>query len=222
MKLSLVFIPPLGAFVIRVLGTTWRIRIEGEEHLADARRVSTRVVYAVWHGRMLPFAFTHRARRVHVLASEHHDGELLGRTIRYLGFGQVRGSSTRGGTKGLLALTEAHRAGFDVGLTVDGPRGPRFVVKSGVVDVAKLTGAVIVPIASGSRRHHTFASWDAFELPLPFTRVVVAYGAPIVVPDDADRDVLEAKRREVEETLRGITDACDSQARTHAQRGRAE
>lgn len=210
MKLSLALLPPVGAGIIRALGATWRIRIEGEEHLADARRTSPRVVYAVWHGRMLPFAYTHRGQRIHVLASEHHDGELLGRTIRFLGFGQVRGSSTRGGTKGLMALTEANRAGYDVGLTVDGPRGPRFEVKSGVVDVAKLTGAAIVPIASGSRRHRTFASWDRFELPMPFTRVVVAYGAPVVVPTDAERDVLEAKRREVEDTLRRITDTCDA------------
>jgi lysophospholipid acyltransferase (LPLAT)-like uncharacterized protein len=212
MKVSLALLPPLGAALIRALGATWRVRILGEEHLAGARRVSPRVVYAVWHGRMLPFAFTHRARRVHVLASEHHDGELLGRTIRYLGFGQVRGSSTRGGTKGLMALTEANRNGYDVGLTVDGPRGPRLVVKSGVVDVAKLTGAAIVPIASGSRRHRTFASWDAFELPWPLTRVVVAYGPPVVVPGDADREVLEAKRREVEDTLHRITEACDRAA----------
>lgn len=209
MKLSLVLVPPLGAAVIGALGATWHVQIEGEEHLAAARRASGPVIFAVWHGRMLPFAFTHRARRIHVLASEHHDGELLGRTIRYLGFGRVRGSSTRGGTKALMALTEANRAGHDVGLTVDGPRGPRFEVKPGVVEVAKLTGAPIVPIAAGSRRHRTFASWDGFELPLPFTRVVVSYGAPVVVPGDADRDTLEAKRREVEVTLHRLTAACD-------------
>lgn len=212
MKASLFWVPPLGAFAIRALGKTWRIRTLGDEHLVAAREVSENVVYAVWHGRMLPFAYTHRGKGVHVLASEHKDGELLGRTIRHLGFGQLRGSSTRGGTKALLGLTDVNRAGSDVGLTVDGPRGPRFQVKPGVVEVAKLTGAAIVPLASGSRNHRTFSSWDAFELPSPFTRVVVAYGAPVIVPGDADRDVLEVKRREVEETLRRITEACDREA----------
>lgn len=198
-----------GAFVIRALGATWRIRVEGEELFARARTLSPQVVFAVWHGRMLPFAFTHRNRRVHVLASQHQDGEMLGQTIRRLGFGHVRGSSTRGGTGAIFGLVEKVRAGFDAGLTVDGPRGPRGVVKAGVVEVARQTGAVIVPITSASNRHRVFASWDAFELPLPFARVVVRYGEPMLLEPDADRALLEARRLDVERELTRITAEAD-------------
>lgn len=202
----------MGASVIRLLGATWRIRVEDEELFERARTMSPRVIFAVWHGRMLPFAFTHRNRRVHVLASQHRDGEMLGQTIRRLGFGHVRGSSTRGGTGAILGLVETVRAGFDAGLTVDGPRGPRGVVKAGVVEVARQTGAAIVPITSASDRHRAFKSWDAFELPLPFAHVVLRYGTPMLVDPDADRVALEARRQDVERELTRITSEADRSA----------
>jgi len=213
MNASMIFIPPLGATVIRVLAATWRFRIVGYQHLDAARTVGKPVVYAFWHGRLLPLAYLHRGEGARVLASEHKDGELLGRTIRYLGLDYVRGSSTRGGTKAILALVDAFRAGHNVALTVDGPRGPRFEVKPGVIEVAKLTGGAIVPVASASRRHRTFSSWDAFELPAPFTRVYVAYGEPLRVAPDAGRDAQESARAVLESRLRALTEACDREVR---------
>jgi lysophospholipid acyltransferase (LPLAT)-like uncharacterized protein len=212
-KASLVFVPPVGAAVIRMLAWTWRIQVRGREHVESARRIHPRIVFAFWHGRLLPLIRVHRGENARVLASEHEDGELLGRTIRYFGFGHVRGSSTRGGTKAILALAEASDAGYDVGVTVDGPRGPRFEVKPGVVEVAKLTGCAMIPVTTSSRRHRVFGSWDAFELPAPFTRVMVTYGPPVAVPRDADRDLMEEKRRELEASLRAITDASDRDVR---------
>ncbi len=205
-------VPFVAALVIRMLGATWRYHVRGRQHLDDARAQGP-VVHAFWHGRMLPLAYLHRGDGARILASEHHDGELMGRTVRFLGFGYVSGSSTRGGTKAILALVDAVRAGHDVALTVDGPRGPRFEVKPGVVEVAKLTGGAIVPVAAGARRRRTFASWDAFELPAPFSRIVLEYAPAIRIAPDADRDSLEAKRRELEEILRRLTEACDRDAR---------
>ena len=214
MKPPVPLVAAAGAAVIRALGRTWRVRVESEHQLARAREISPRLIFAFWHGRLLPLSFTHRGCQVHILASEHQDGEMLGQTIRRLGFGHVRGSSTRGGTRALLELVEKLRAGGDVGLTVDGPRGPRHVVKPGAVELARRTGAVIIPITSASRRHRTFSSWDAFELPCLFTRVVVRYGEPVVVPGDADRDALEEKRAELESILQRITAEADDAART--------
>jgi lysophospholipid acyltransferase (LPLAT)-like uncharacterized protein len=202
-----------GALAIRALGFSWRIRIEEEEQLAVARSLSAQVIFVFWHGRLLPLAFTHRNRRIHVLASEHADGEMLGQTIRRLGFGHVRGSSTRGGTRAILELAEKVRAGYDLGVTVDGPRGPRGVVKAGVLEVARQTGAAIIPITAASDRHRTFKSWDAFELPAPYARVVVRYGEPVLVDASADRALVEARRLDVERALTRITDEADRSAR---------
>jgi lysophospholipid acyltransferase (LPLAT)-like uncharacterized protein len=203
----------VGAGVIRALGTTWRIDIQRQDLLEHARTRSPRVIFVFWHGRLLPLSFTHRNRRIHVLASEHADGEMLGQTIRRLGFGHVRGSSTRGGARALLELAQKVRDGFDLGVTVDGPRGPRGVVKPGVVEVARQTGAAIVPITTASSRRRVFASWDAFELPAPFARVVVRYGEPVMVDAEADRAVMETRRLEVERALERITVEADRAAR---------
>jgi len=204
-NLRMAAVPALGAATIRMLGATWRIRTAGDEHLAVARAHSPQLIFAFWHGRLLPLVHEHRDRGARILASQHADGELLGQTVRRLGYGHVRGSSTRGGARAVLELVDEIRAGHDVGITVDGPRGPRHVVKPGAVQLAKITGSAIMPITSASRRHRTFASWDEFELPHPWTRVVVRYGPAVRVPGDADEATLEARRREVEAALIAIT-----------------
>lgn len=209
MNLKMGTIGVTGAAVIRALGVTWRMSVFDEHLLDAARERSPHVVFAVWHGRLLPLAFKHRNRHIHVLASEHADGEMLGQVIRRLGFGHVRGSSTRGGARAIRELARKVEAGFDVGLTVDGPRGPRHVAKSGAVEVARLSGAHIVPITTSSTRHKKFASWDSFELPAPFARVHVRYGQSIFVPGEADPEVVERKRIELEQILLEITDECD-------------
>jgi lysophospholipid acyltransferase (LPLAT)-like uncharacterized protein len=209
MKLPVKGTAVLGAWLIRALAITWRIQVDDATQVARARTYAPNVVYAFWHGRLLPLAFWHRDERAHVLASEHRDGEMLGQTIRRLGYGHVRGSSTRGGTRAILEMVAVMRSGHDTGFTVDGPRGPRYVAKPGAVEVARLTGAAIVPVTSASRRHRSFASWDRFELPWPFTRVLIRYGEPITVPADADRDQVEAKRVELETTLQRITREAD-------------
>jgi hypothetical protein len=209
MNLPLPVVAAVGATAIRALGGSWRVRVEGAEALSRARAASPRVIFAFWHGRLLALTFFHRNQGAHVLASEHRDGEMLGQTIRRLGYGHVRGSSTRGGTRAILELAAALRAGHDLGLTVDGPRGPRHVVKPGVIEVARRTGAAIVPATSASRRHRVLASWDRFELPYPFTRVLVRYGEPVLVPGDADRAEMERRRLELEAALNRITAEAD-------------
>jgi len=201
-----------GAVVIRALGSTWRIHIDAEEHVVHARARTPNVIFAFWHGRLLPLSFAYRHSNIHVLASEHRDGEMLGQTIRRLGFGHVRGSSTRGGARAILELAETLRSGYDLGLTVDGPRGPCGVVKPGAVEVARLTGAAIVPVTTASNRHKVFASWDAFQLPWPFARVVVRFGEPVVIESGADRGTVESRRLELEAELTRITTEADRAA----------
>ena len=202
----------VGALAIRVLGSSWRFREVDAHHLDEARRYAPYLIFAFWHGRMLPLSYGYRNRSIYVLASEHQDGELMGQTIRLLGFGHVRGSSTRGGARAIRELVSKLEEGFDLGITVDGPKGPKYTVKPGPLEISKLSGAPVVPVATSSRSHWIFSSWDAFELPKPFTSVLVRFGPPVVVPRDADSGVLEAKRCELERTLRELTDFNDRDA----------
>jgi lysophospholipid acyltransferase (LPLAT)-like uncharacterized protein len=198
-----------GSLLIRLLGLSWRIRTVDREFLESARRLSEQVIFAFWHGRLLPLTYTHRGRAIQVLVSEHSDGELMGQTIRKLGFGHIRGSSTRGGARAIFKLVKKIEQGFDLGITVDGPRGPKFVVKAGPVEIAKLSGAPIVPLTTSSAWPWVFNSWDAFEVPKPLSKVTVRYGEPVVVPPDADPQTIEECRRLVEERLRSITEIND-------------
>ncbi|UCG53303.1 MAG: lysophospholipid acyltransferase family protein [Candidatus Latescibacterota bacterium] len=185
------------------------MRVIDEGYVDEARRHAASVIFCFWHGRMLPLSYEGRNRSIHVLASEHRDGEIMGQTIRRLGFGHVRGSSTRGGARAIRELVAKLHEGFDLGITVDGPKGPRYEVKPGPIEIARLSGSPAVPVTTGSASHWVFSSWDAFELPKPFTRVDVRFGRPIIVPPDADTDLLEKKRMELQKTLRDITSLND-------------
>ncbi len=204
-----------AANLIRLVGPTWRFQVVGAEFLAEARAHSPAVIFAFWHGRMLALSYGYRGRSIHVLASKHRDGELMGQTVHKLGFGHVRGSSTRGGAQAILELVDKLAEGYDLGITVDGPIGPRFVVKPGPLEIAKLSGCAVVPAAVSSGRRWTLRSWDAFEVPKPFTTVSVRFGSPVTVPRDAAFELVEAKRQAVENTLRGLTRTNDEAVAVH-------
>jgi lysophospholipid acyltransferase (LPLAT)-like uncharacterized protein len=113
----------------------------------------------------------------------------------------VRGSTSRRGKEALLELTRYVQDGYDAGITPDGPRGPRYVVQPGVINLAQLTGAPIIPVSYTLSHKITFNSWDSFMVPLPFARCATRTGAPITVPRDADEPLREQKRLELENAL---------------------
>ncbi len=201
----------LGALLIRALGATWRVEWRGLERVADARRLSKQVIYSFWHGRLLVLSYSHRGRRIQVLASEHADGDLMGRTIVWLGFGHRKGSTTRGGASAIRDLSALLREGRDIGLTIDGPRGPRGVVQQGAIELGRLTGSAIVPITNAARPRILFGSWDRFQLPLPFARVVIDHGEPFLVPAEAEREERERWRLRLERRLAELTTALDEE-----------
>ena len=182
----------LGHGLLRALFATVRFRARGEESLFGFRRAGTPVIFVLWHGHLLPLVYRHRDTGVVALVSEHADGEYITRVIERIGFGVVRGSSTRGGIQGLKGLIRAARAGHDLVLTVDGPRGPARAFKPGALLAAQTTGLPVVPVAAGASAAWHFHSWDRFMLPRPFSTVRVAYGAPRRVPREATRRQLDA------------------------------
>ena len=210
--------PPIAAAAVRVLGATLRVRASGIEPLLPMWRSGQPLIYAVWHGRILMVPWmsarlrrTRGARQVRVLASRSRDGELVARYVRRFGLGVVRGSSSRGGAVALRALAGALRAGEDVAVVPDGPRGPRCRLQPGVVMLAATTGAPIVPMAFAARPARRLASWDELLIPAPFARCAVAFGAAATVARDADR---EQARDRVERALNDVTAAADRMVRS--------
>jgi lysophospholipid acyltransferase (LPLAT)-like uncharacterized protein len=195
----------LGAWLVRVLGASWRIERVNMSERESRFQAGERCVFACWHARMLPFAFTHRGRGIGVLISQHRDGELIARIIGRLGFTTARGSSTRGGEEGVREMLRLAESGRLLGITPDGPRGPAEQVKPGLVYLASRTGLAVVPIASAASRAWCFRSWDRFRFPWPFARVVVGYGAPIAVPRALGEPDVEVWRARIQGALDDLT-----------------
>jgi lysophospholipid acyltransferase (LPLAT)-like uncharacterized protein len=160
---------------------------------------------------MLPYLY--RDRGLRVLVSRSRDGEMIARLVRRFGFVVVRGSSSRGGAEGLRGLARALREGHSVIVVPDGPRGPSETVKPGVVVLARLTGAPVVPMALGASSEWRARSWDGFRVPKPFARCVVRFGGPVRVGRPAGRRADESPRKEIEAALREVTWRADEEAR---------
>ena len=204
--------PVLGSWGLRLLAATLRLRRE-EETVASLRASGAPLIYVVWHARLLLLPYLYRRRGLRVLVSRSADGAMVGGLVERLGFVVVRGSSSRGGAPGLRSLARALAEGHSVVVVPDGPRGPREVLKAGVVTLARLTGALVVPSALGASSEWRAHSWDEFRIPKPFSRCVMRLGEPIAVPRDLDAAGEESARKEIEAALRALSWQVDEEAR---------
>ncbi|MBL9077562.1 MAG: lysophospholipid acyltransferase family protein [Planctomycetes bacterium] len=180
--------PPL----LRLLACTWRVRRCGDAGFAQLRGQGPWLV-ATWHGRMLclmPLRW-HARRGLDVLVSPSDDGGLAAIALARFGYRVIRGSMSRGGARALRTMTGALQAGSRLVVTPDGPRGPRHTVNSGLVWLARATGAPVLPLGVAVDRAWRLRSWDRCTIPKPFARLVVFHGEPIVVAADADDAELE-------------------------------
>jgi lysophospholipid acyltransferase (LPLAT)-like uncharacterized protein len=173
--------------------STLRVRLLHEERYRDLSARGAPILFALWHGRMFLSIQAHRNQGIATMASQSKDGEIIARWLERNGYVVARGSTSRGGGAAFKELVRAMRSGRAAALTVDGPRGPARVVQPGIVELARLTGAWILPITFSSSRPRFLRSWDRYLVPLPFSRNVVAYGEPFPLP--ADVPAAEAARK---------------------------
>jgi lysophospholipid acyltransferase (LPLAT)-like uncharacterized protein len=195
-----------GAAALCSLGYTWRIRRTNTAAYDRRLAAGERCIYVLWHARMLPLIYAYRGLGVAALVSQSRDGELIAGVIERIGYVAVRGSSTRGGQEGFNQLVRQAGQGRSLTITPDGPRGPREVVKPGLVRLASRTGLPVLPVASASRRPWVLRSWDGFRVPRPFETVWIAYGEIVHVPPDLDEAGVETWRRKLEASLRAHTE----------------
>jgi hypothetical protein len=187
------------------LGATWRIRlINAEGSVERLRREHRPIVFALWHGDMLPLLYHHRNEGVSILISEHRDGELIARIAESLGFRTVRGSTTRGASRALVGLARELGAGHDVAVTPDGPRGPARSFAPGALIAAQRARAPVVAVAVGAGRAWRLRSWDRFLIPKPFSSVRIAYSNPVTL--DALHPRAAAQETPRFQTLMGETE----------------
>ena len=204
--------PAAGSWALRLLAATLRLRRE-ERTVDPLWAAGAPAIYVVWHARLLLLPYLYRGRGLRALVSRSEDGSMISDLVRRFGFVTVRGSSSRGGAGGLWALARAIGEGHSVVVVPDGPRGPRQVLKAGVVVLARLTGAHVVPLALAASSEWRARSWDEFRIPKPFSRCVVRFGEPIRVPRDAVGAGEETARKEIEAALTAVTWQVDEEAR---------
>jgi len=197
----------VGSWLIRLyIGTlAYRYRPVGPDMNPLRRGFRGRFIYAFWHENILLPCYHYARRDIRVLISEHADGEMIAQVCRHLGFGTVRGSATRGGTKALLKMLRASRR-CHLAVVPDGPRGPRRHVELGLVYLAARTGLPLVLMGIGYDKPWRLRTWDRFALPKPWSRAVLVTLPPLEVPADATREQLDMYRLSIEKALNDVSD----------------
>ena len=200
----------LASLYVRFVHATGSWTIEGEATPDKLRDEGQPFVLAFWHARLLMMGYAWRHKTdVNMLISGHSDGRYVALTIGHFGVSSIIGSSTRGGWSAMRTIVRTLRNGGVVGITPDGPQGPRMRASEGVITIARMAKVPVLPLAYSVSRRKVFATWDRFVLPLPFSRGVFLWGDPILISEDADEATMEAKRQELENSLLVLTERAD-------------
>lgn len=199
--------PFLAACLIRFIH--WRLkpcRINYEQ-LEGLWRAGDNVIFAAWHDQLLMLPPFYRGKAAKALISASKDGELIARTVAYFSISSVRGSSSRGGREALMELKMLAEEPIDLAITPDGPRGPRHEVKPGVVQLAKVSGRPVVPLAFACSHGYRFKSWDRFLLPYPWGKAVYHVGQPVVAQKHESVEELQVRvQQALNDNTRRATD----------------
>lgn len=206
MKLPVALLAPAAAFLYRLWNATLRVT-EVNRSAVESYAASGSMIFSFWHDELFAAPPLRKNLRIITVVSRSRDAEFLARTLRSLGVETARGSSSRGGTAALLQTAKYIKENrCHACVTIDGPRGPRHEVKDGVFFLARHAEAPLVPFRVFYKRAKVFASWDKFQLPLPFTRVCLVFGEPYflsskdLAPDDLARErmILKDKLEQLE------------------------
>jgi lysophospholipid acyltransferase (LPLAT)-like uncharacterized protein len=189
---------------LRLLHATLRVR-----HLhAERLEATPQHILAFWHECILMSLFCRWRKPTTVMISRSKDGEIVTGVVQRFGVDTARGSSNKGGSIALRGILRDVHEGRNIAFTPDGPKGPRRIVKEGVVYAAKITGLPIVPFHFAARSQKRLRSWDRMMVPRPLSKAVFVYGEPIVVPRDAD---VEEWRLVIEREMQDLADEAETE-----------
>lgn len=219
----------LAGYVAFCRATTRWERI-GLEHVEPVWASGRGAVGCLWHGRLIMSVavWPHEAQPRTVLISRSREGDLIARYAAWFRVAAVRGSSRnarkakqKGGVSAFREMLRHVQAGRVMCITPDGPRGPRMRAGSGAIKLARAAGVACVPVTWSMSRAKVMNSWDRAMAPLPFGKGVIAYGAPITVPEDADAETIAALTAELEARMNALTQDADTRCRGEAVRPEA-
>ena len=186
--------------IVRAIGPTLRFAVSREQGAPELTDQGP-FVYSFWHSCMLPAMYFYRDLKVRVMSSDSFDGEYTGRIIRKFGFVKVRGSSSRGAVRGLIGMKRELDRGWTAAFTIDGPRGPKYVVKPGPVVLSKITGAPMMAFHIALDRPWTLKTWDSLMIPRPFSKAFLRVSAMMPVPSSVNEEEMERWQAELQSAL---------------------
>jgi lysophospholipid acyltransferase (LPLAT)-like uncharacterized protein len=201
----------LVAQYIRLINLTQDLHVENG-HIPEAFWNQKKpFILTFWHGRLLIMPFIWRKDLpIHMLISQHRDGLLIAKTVTHFNISCIAGSSTRGAGPALRAIMKKLKEGACIGLTPDGPKGPRMRSSDGIINIAKLSGIPIIPATYSAAPSLFMKTWDRFLVPRPFGKGIFIWGEPIVIPRDASNDQVESFNQLLEARLNAMTADADS------------
>ena len=205
-RIQLGFISWAAYLAIAVIGPTLRCSISWEEEPALADAIFEKpVIYSFWHRAVFPATWIWRKQKIAVMVSRSFDGEYIARIIQRFGFGAVRGSSSRGGAAALLGMKDVLGQGESVAFTIDGPRGPKYVAKTGPVLLSKMTGLPMSAFYVALDDTWVLKTWDDFMIPKPFSRALVRLSRKTIVPADATDEQMSDYHAQLQAALERVT-----------------
>lgn len=201
----------LAGYVMKCWALTLRYEVNGKPGVTAPEISPAPVIFALWHNRIFTMPPIWRrtggkGRKSVVLTSASKDGTTLATAMSMFGLGAIRGSSSRRAVSALIGMKKALQEGFDVCVTPDGPRGPRYEVQPGVIKIAQATGSDIIPIHIRYSSAWRLKTWDRFVIPKPFSRVAVVFDKPQRLPQDSGEEAFEAARIALQKCL---AEGCD-------------
>ena len=197
----------IGFLILFFIGKSSKLTILGKENIDSVKKKGESVLYSFWHNRFLYFTYMYRNKGFCVPTSMHRDGEYIAQIMLRFGLTPLKGSTTRGAVKVLVELINKLKAGFDSGITPDGPRGPKYVLQEGVLIAALKSKAAIIPITYNAKYRSILKTWDNFILPYPFNHFVVIYGKPVYINSNSQ---LNQKKKELTFEMNRITLMADN------------
>ena len=194
-----------GALYIRLVWITGRWAIENADIPSQLWSENKPFIYAFWHGHLLMMPMPwQKERPLNMLISQHRDGQIISKTVKRFNISTISGSTKKAGHLAVRHLLRALRQHECIGITPDGPRGPRMRISGGIIDIARLSRVPIVPCAVSYRHRKVLKTWDRFQVPLPFTRGIFVWGDPIIIPPETQGEALDRKRHEVETAMNAL------------------
>ncbi len=199
----------LAAAYLRFVRLSGRWEVRGWDNIQPLLIENHPVILCFWHGRLIANIFGWRADKpLYQLSTAHRDGKLAGKTYARLGVTPIWLES-KSPTEATRKMVKILKAGGVCAITPDGPKGPRQRMQMSAIDLARLSGAVLIPVTNSSTRVKVLDTWDRMQVPLPFGHGIFAVGEAVRIPREASANEREVIRKRMEETLNVMTRELD-------------